>query len=616
MENGDSPGYEQFIQLHRPQLLTSVVPEHFWPVLYEKLKNQIFDSGNAFSLLLVDYDGEIRRDEDFAWTLMVTKEDGIKMNDPNEIYLIDHAWTFRITEARKNLQEIPSLRTRLSNLMGIDNDIDGLEDEILRKIWRYSNMYSINADSIEIENQMPIWYVMDELGSGINHSDTPNFRVIPFFYIPDQLTYSLLFPIVDTDDSEYVTRNFVERIKQDSREKDALLLPWKYSNFTAEDFTQTEPNAAYFLEGHIEESLPNPDAPYPVIDANRPLRVFSQYELINKFLTDDAFEIVTDETEADILWYVQHFKGFKEFSETAPNKFVNQFPFENVLTIKDLLSIVCRRGVNVNSSESSSSSLVTSPKWLPTTFNLKTELVKFVAYYQKRAEQGLDNHWIVKPWNLARGLDTHITNDIGYLMRLPETGPKIAQKYIERPILFDRPEVNGKVKFDIRYVILLKGTDPLDAYIYKNFFLRFANKPFGLTNFDDYEKHFTVMNYSEFNLRHVPCAEFLELWKEQYPKFSWFDIETEICQMFREMFMGAIKLKPPCGIGNSQQSRALYAADLMLSWDKDDKMTPKLLEVNWTPDCKRACDYYPGFYNDIFKLLFLDQMNEEMFRVI
>ena len=67
-------------------------------------------------------------------------------------------------------------------------------------------------------------------------------------------------------------------------------------------------------------------------------------------------------------------------------------------------------------------------------------------------------------------------------------------RYIVNPVLFDRPGI-GKVKLDIRYIILLNGVRPLKLYAYDRFWLRFANVPFDLEDLDVYEKHFTVMNY-------------------------------------------------------------------------------------------------------------------------
>lgn len=170
----------------------------------------------------------------------------------------------------------------------------------------------------------------------------------------------------------------------------------------------------------------------------------------------------------------------------------------------------------------------------------------------------------------------------------------------------------------------MKSVEPLEAYIHRKFFLRFSNKAFSLDHFDDYEKHFTVMNYQEeAELRHIKCEDFLNYWQEQYPQHQWSAIEDTICSMLHEMLLSATKRKPPCGITACLQSRALYAADIMLEWtteklsgQKDSSIQPKLLEVNWTPDCKRACDYYPDFFNEIFKLLFLDENNDESFRML
>lgn len=617
MEEENNTNVEEFIGLHRNQLIASGVPENFWPTLCQKLTQQIFDGGEAFSLLLIDYGDEEREEEDPLWTLVVSKEDGIKTTDSNAIYIIDHAWTFRLNTARAQLRQVPGLLHRMSLLMGVPEEQPAEEniDQVMHLLWKYCQMYAIGGNDVPIEERMPIWYIMDELGSGINHSDTPNFRVVPFVHAPEGMTYSIMFPIRDCDENEPVTRDFVDGQPENSPHRNALLLPWRYNDFTDIDFQQHEADADYFLAGHIEETLPDTAAPPPQLDLNGPLKVFTTYSMVKEHLNDPSFELVDNEQEADILWLTTHFKQYLEFSQQTPNRFVNQFPFENVITIKDLLSVVCRRTATKYYDEDT---LATYPKWLPTTFNLKTELLEFISYYQQRQAKELDNHWIVKPWNLARGLDTHITKHLTPIMRLQPSGPKIAQKYIENPVLFERDDVDGKVKFDIRYVFLVKSVEPLEAYIYSNFFLRFSNKAFALTNFDDYEQHFTVMNYgSELTLRHIPCAEFLQLWAEQFPKHAWDDIETTICDMLKEMLLGATYKPPPCGIGKSPQSRALYAADIMLEWtDNDTQMQPKLLEVNYTPDCQRACQYYPDFFNDIFKLLFLDISNEEVFRKI
>lgn len=511
----------------------------------------------------------------------------------------------------------------MSVIMGVDVDNTSSEEQVeqvMQRMWRYNSTYTVNSgENSTIESQMPVWFIPDEVGCALTHSDDPNFRIVPFIHLPEQITYSILFPVRDIEEGEFASRDFVENLSEPgSKRREALLVPWQYKDFSADDFSQTEPDDKYFQAGRIEETLPDADSQQPPeIDLNRPLRVYSEYEYINKFLTDPAFELVDNEEQADVLWYMAHFKNFKDLSDNSPNKFVNQFPFENVLTVKDLLSCICRRSVE-EGKQFNQETLEAVPNWLPITFNLNMEMAKFVSYFQNREEKELDNYWIIKPWNLARGLDMQITDNLTHILRLPTTGPKIAQKYVENPVLFQRNDiVNGSsVKFDVRYVILLKSAAPLEAYVYKNFFLRFSNKEFSLDHFDDYEKHFTVMNYTETaQLKHLPCADFLEEWPKQFGEHPWDGVEQKICEMLKEILENAVKKGPPKGLAPNLQSRALYAADIILEWTKGkEEVQPKILEINWMPDCARACNYYPEFYNDIFKLLFLGQPNADVFR--
>jgi hypothetical protein len=45
---------------------------------------------------------------------------GIAESDGEQVYLVDHAWTYRTEQARLQLTDIPGLAARLANLMDLD----------------------------------------------------------------------------------------------------------------------------------------------------------------------------------------------------------------------------------------------------------------------------------------------------------------------------------------------------------------------------------------------------------------------------------------------------------------------------------------------------------------
>lgn len=63
----------------------------------------------------------------------------------------------------------------------------------------------------------------------------------------------------------------------------------------------------------------------------------------------------------------------RRLSQERPNVLLNQFPCENLLTVKDCLASIARRAGGPE-----------GPAWLPRTFNLRTELPQFISYFQQR----------------------------------------------------------------------------------------------------------------------------------------------------------------------------------------------------------------------------------------
>jgi len=67
------------------------------------------------------------------------------------------------------------------------------------------------------------------------------------------------------------------------------------------------------------------------------------------------------------------------------------------------------------------------PLWYQVTFDLYSQLPQFISHFKKRTEWARDqNVWICKPWNLARSLDSTVSNDLNEIIRLRETEvPKV-----------------------------------------------------------------------------------------------------------------------------------------------------------------------------------------------
>lgn len=102
-------------------------------------------------------------------------------------------------------------------------------------------------------------------------------------------------------------------------------------------------------------------------------RVHCDVQQVLGHLTHPRFTFTDSEADADIFFHFSHFKDYMKLSQESPQVLLNQFPCENLLTVKDCLASIARRAGGPE-----------GPPWLPRTFNLRTELPQFVSYFQHR----------------------------------------------------------------------------------------------------------------------------------------------------------------------------------------------------------------------------------------
>jgi len=548
------------------QLFGSKVPESLWGEIHEKLSKMCFDAAN-FVEYAEDEDGRL---------VAIAK---CPLPARSAVFLIDHAWTFKVDEVRRQLRESSTLLTRVEGLTRSPAGPEDLEQRVsavCTRLWRYVQTYRVATE--EQMDPESVWYLEDELGSRIEHDADPNFGCIPLFFAPEQAAYTIAWPIKDIQEGEVLTRDMLNGADNETGQRAVRELVWL-------DDTETLQSCCSSYDDMVAERgptfhLPATDIGHPgalgLPSADRHL-VFTNSALLRGGLKDPRFGFTENPQEAQVLWV----DGARIDPETVkPTQLLNQFPCDEWLNAKDQLCYTIRGKYG-------------RPPWLPMTYDMTCELAAFVGDYTHRQAAREDNTWITKPHRMARSMDVFVTDSLDCLLRLAETGPRVVCKYIHQPVTLQ------KRKFSVRFTVVVRCFVPLEAFTHEHFTLSQSPNEFSLTDLDDYHTHTTVMMYrpdKECETK-LKAPEFIAAFTAEHGPAAW-----ENARSAAEAVIGrALQAGAHRGM-HHPAARAIYGADLMWSLPG---CQPQLLELTYAPDCHRIVERVPSFYDDVFGALFL-----------
>ena len=590
----------------------------------------------------------------------------LTLDDTDDIFDTNEQVELKEYNIMMDKELLKKLNTKIKYINGISiNTILSRNDkyenllQLKRENYVHKYMWAINRTyrlvSEEKYDEDAIYYLNDEFGTSINHSDVPNCCLFPIIFAKnnqfkeDMITYSLLWPkknikkgdeifvdyLANISENEerssrltcwyktpnsYFEKKFLEKLKQlggvkkenklQKFENDINILIEKDKK--GEKITEEELKSIFNFDLFLndkEKKIKIEDIYAKIRNAlsnyntrkessseyfknnfnttDKKIKVCSDLSYVRDNLKFDNVELTNDPKEADIVWLNANIFDMLDyngiiFKNEGKYVFINQYPYESIITMKSLLSNLIQNNFGINDI-------------LGLSYDMRTELAEIIGNFYYNEEKGYENMWILKPINMSRSMDMLITDNLKEIIRAVETGPKICQKYFCNPFL-----MNNK-KFDLRFIIAVKSLLPLELYFYeKMFWIRSANKDYNKESlsFDDYEVHFTVMNYSKFGMQTIYDKDFIKYLKER--NIEWDPIYQKLRTKVKNVMLMACK---DCPQMINFNSRAIYGLDAML----DDQLEPHIIEINYQPDCTRACKFVPEFYNDIFSTLFFEK---------
>ncbi|TPX57677.1 hypothetical protein PhCBS80983_g03664 [Powellomyces hirtus] len=213
--------------------------------------------------------------------------------------------------------------------------------------------------------------------------------------------------------------------------------------------------------------------------------------------------------------------------------------------------------------------------FVPQTFSLPNDYVKFVNVYADEEHRGVRSMWICKPADQSRGRGIFVFRD---LRQLTYDCNAVLQRYVANPLL-----ISG-YKFDMRCYVVVRSYNPLVIYLNHEGLARFATSPYTLENNDVYA-HLTNTSINKFSpyFEHEKeevgsgCRWTLGKLRGWFESMNmdfnrvWKRIQATIISTLLPIAADVPPVPPGCF--------ELYGFDILL----DEALKPWLLEVNFGP---------------------------------
>ncbi|KAJ2077263.1 hypothetical protein H4R24_005237 [Coemansia sp. RSA 988] len=229
---------------------------------------------------------------------------------------------------------------------------------VLRELWRYLQGYDYLAQSADQSLiKRTNWYMQDEVGLAVAHSDDPNVRCLPFLYVNDRgqmMPFSILWPIKSITQGEALTRDYCPRWLMDPAQRSG------YLQAIFQGPTQGVLNARDQLAKKLEQTaaaatkstLASQSAPVQNLHS---LYVRDATPEIQSSIAAAGYDLVSTPEDADVVFDdIQH-----------EGKLANQHGISTVL-------------LDANSAISAFQNAAGSQIWLSKGFSLRTQIAEFI----------------------------------------------------------------------------------------------------------------------------------------------------------------------------------------------------------------------------------------------